>query len=70
MKAIILLNGEPYRGKIEDEGAVVYCCDGAFDWAKGRVRIDVNLRGAGRTISSEICICSMPHVRRACMPSW
>lgn len=43
MKAIILLNGEPYRGKIEDEGAVVYCCDGAFDWAKGRVRIDVNL---------------------------
>lgn len=22
---------------------VVYCCDGAFDWAKGRVWIDVNL---------------------------
>lgn len=43
MKAIILLNGEPYRGKIGDEGAVVYCCDGAFDWAKGQVRIDVNL---------------------------
>lgn len=43
MKAIILLNGEPYRGQIDAEGAAVYCCDGAYDWAKGRVRIDVNL---------------------------
>lgn len=43
MRAVILLNGEPYRGHIADEDAVVYCCDGAYDWAKGRVRIDVNL---------------------------
>ena len=43
MKAIVLLNGEPYRGVIDCAGATVYCCDGAYDWAKGRVRIDVNL---------------------------
>ncbi|MDE7157958.1 MAG: hypothetical protein K2N74_00120, partial [Clostridiales bacterium] len=43
MKAIILLNGEPYRGEICTDGARVYCCDGAFDWAKGRVKIDENL---------------------------
>ena len=43
MRAIVLLNGEPYRGTIEDGGALVLCCDGAYDWAKGRVRIDVNL---------------------------
>lgn len=43
MKAIVLLNGEPYRGVIDGEGATVYCCDGAYDWAKGRVHIDVNL---------------------------
>lgn len=42
-RAIILLNGEPYRGKIEAEGVRVYCCDGAFDWARGRVRIDETL---------------------------
>lgn len=42
-KAVILLNGEPYRGKIDADGARVYCCDGAFEWAKGRVKIDENL---------------------------
>ena len=42
MKAIILLNGEPYRGEIA-EGAYVYCCDGAYKWAKDKVRIDENL---------------------------
>ena len=42
MKAIILLNGEPYRGAIA-EGAYVYCCDGAYKWAKDKVRIDENL---------------------------
>lgn len=42
-KAVILLNGEPYRGEIAAEGARVYCCDGAYEWAKGRVRIDENL---------------------------
>ncbi len=43
MRAIILLNGEPYAGKIDAEGARVYCCDGAYRWAHGRVRIDENL---------------------------
>lgn len=43
MKGIILLNGEPYSGEINTDGALVYCCDGAYNWAKGRVSIDVNL---------------------------
>lgn len=43
MRAVILLNGEPYQGVIEAEDAHVYCCDGAYAWAKGRVRIDENL---------------------------
>ena len=43
MKAVILLNGEPYAGAIDGEGARVYGCDGAYAWAKGRVRIAVNL---------------------------
>lgn len=43
MKAIILLNGEPYHGKIDACDARVYCCDGAYDWAKEKVRIDENL---------------------------
>lgn len=43
MKAVILLNGEPYRGEINTVGAYVYCCDGAYDWAKGRVKIDETL---------------------------
>ena len=42
MKAVILLNGEPYLGHI-DEDAHIYCCDGAYKWAKGKVRIDENL---------------------------
>lgn len=43
MKGIILLNGEPYKGEIDDTGALVYCCDGAYKWAYGRVRIDKNI---------------------------
>lgn len=43
LKAIILLNGEPYGGNIDDRNARVYCCDGAYEWAKDRVRIDENL---------------------------
>lgn len=43
MKAIILLNGEPYAGKIDAFEAHVYCCDGAYEWAKDKVRIDENL---------------------------
>ncbi len=42
-KAVILLNGEPYRGEIPTENAYVICCDGAYAWAKGKVRIDENL---------------------------
>ena len=43
MKVIILLNGEPHLGNIPAENARVYCCDGAYEWAKGRVRIDETL---------------------------
>lgn len=43
MKGIILLNGEPYSGEIDAGDALVYCCDGAYGWAKGRVRIDENV---------------------------
>lgn len=43
MKGILLLNGEPYGEKIDDTSAVVVCCDGAYGWAKGRVRIDKNV---------------------------
>ncbi len=43
MKGIILLNGEPYAEKINADGALVYCCDGAYNWAKGKVRIDKNI---------------------------
>lgn len=43
MKGILLLNGEPYSGKIDDTCAVIYCCDGAYGWAHGRVRIDKNI---------------------------
>lgn len=43
MKGIILLNGEPYKGEIDCRDSLVYCCDGAYSWAKGRVRIDKNI---------------------------
>lgn len=43
MKGILLLNGEPYRKKIDDGDAYVVCADGAYNWAKGRVRIDENI---------------------------
>ncbi|MCD8040477.1 MAG: thiamine diphosphokinase [Clostridia bacterium] len=43
MKGILLLNGKPYTGEINADGAVVYCCDGAYKWAKSRVRIDKNI---------------------------
>ena len=42
-KGILLLNGEPYLEKIDAEGAFVTCCDGAYEWAKGRVKIDENV---------------------------
>ncbi len=40
---VILLNGEPYSGDIPAGNAYVICCDGAYSWAKGKVRIDENL---------------------------
>lgn len=43
MKGIILLNGEPYPYAINAGNALVYCCDGAYKWAKGKVRIDKNI---------------------------
>ncbi len=42
-RVVILLNGEPYRGEIPDKNAYVLCCDGAYSWAKGKVKIDENL---------------------------
>ncbi len=38
MKGIILLNGQPYLGKIDTTNAFTVCCDGALNWAK-----DVNI---------------------------
>lgn len=43
MKGILLLNGQPYGGEIDTENAYVICCDGAYDWAEGKVKIDENV---------------------------
>lgn len=43
MKGILLLNGRPYEGRIDAENAFVVCCDGAYNWAHGKVRIDRNI---------------------------
>ena len=43
MKGILLLNGLPYGGEIDADGARVYCCDGAYGWAKGKVEIYKNI---------------------------
>ena len=42
MKGILLLNGEPYAGELKKEG-LVFCCDGAYDWAKDKIAIDENV---------------------------
>lgn len=42
-RGVLLLNGRPYTGEIHADGAAVYCCDGAYEWAHGRVRIDKNV---------------------------
>lgn len=42
MKGVLLLNGQPYTGEIDCDNAYVVCCDGAYKWARGRVRIDEN----------------------------
>ena len=39
----MLLNGQPYPGEIDAENAYVICCDGAYNWAEGRLRIDENV---------------------------
>lgn len=42
MKGIILLNGEPYNNIIKkNKGDFVVCCDGAYNWAKDKVDIDI-----------------------------
>lgn len=43
MRGILLLNGQPYDGQIDADGAYVVCCDGAYLWARGKVRIDQNV---------------------------
>ncbi len=43
MRGILLLNGEPYDGKIDASNAYVVCCDGAYEWAKYKVKIDENV---------------------------
>ena len=43
MKGILLLNGEPYKKDICADNARTVCCDGAYLWAKGKVRIDENV---------------------------
>lgn len=43
MKGILLLNGRPYGGEITCENAYVVCCDGAYRWARGKLRIDENV---------------------------
>ncbi|MCD8286561.1 MAG: thiamine diphosphokinase [Clostridia bacterium] len=40
MKGILLLNGKPYLGAIQQDDAYIVCCDGAYRWARTRVRID------------------------------
>ena len=40
-RGVIFLNGEPYRGPMDCEGALTVCCDGALRWAEGRARIDI-----------------------------
>jgi thiamine pyrophosphokinase len=43
MRGIILLNGMPYSKDIDDKNAIVYCCDGAYNWAKGKLHINKNI---------------------------
>lgn len=43
MKGVLLLNGTSYGGKIDCENAFVVCCDGAYRWARGKVKIDENV---------------------------
>ncbi len=42
MKGVLLLNGTPYTGRLP-QGVRIYCCDGAYHWAKGRAQIYKNI---------------------------
>ena len=42
MKAALLLNGAPYCGELPKD-RLIYCCDGAYRWAKGRAKIYKNI---------------------------
>lgn len=42
MKAALLLNGAPYGGELPKD-RLIYCCDGAYRWAKGRAEIYKNI---------------------------
>lgn len=37
------MNGQPYTGEIDCKDAYVVCCDGAYGWARGKVKIDENV---------------------------
>lgn len=37
------MNGQPYTGGIDCENAYTVCCDGAYKWARGAVKIDENV---------------------------
>ncbi len=44
MKGILLLNGEPYTNDMSIfNGEYVVCCDGAYLWAKDKIKIDMLL---------------------------
>ena len=43
LKGIMLLNGQPYLGKIDARNAYVICCDGAYNWAEAKLKIDENV---------------------------
>lgn len=43
MKGIILLNGDGYDGSIDTKNSIVCCCDGAYKWANGKIKIDKNI---------------------------
>ncbi len=43
LKGILLLNGQPYTGGIDCKNSYVVCCDGAYKWAHGNVKIDENV---------------------------
>lgn len=43
MKGILFLNGEQFSGKINTTDSYVVCCDGAYEWVRGKVKINENI---------------------------